>query len=235
MTEYNLATEEQDLMFISTPREVRMGESISRRLEEKIELYKDPIAAKRVHEIGEKLAAVCDRKDIVYRFRILDMEDVNAFALPGGVVYVSKGLLEKAGSDDELAGVVGHEIGHIVARHSVKKLQTGIGYAILRILTARSAAGVKVARGADLAFMQIMSGYSQQDELLADRLGARYAKRAGYNPEAMISFLERLREIERKSSIKRITYFKSHPPISERIGEVKQEIFGKREFVDYIN
>lgn len=234
-TEYNLATQEEDIIFISTHREVRMGEKISRRLEEKITLYKDPASLSRIQDIGEKLVGVCDRKGLVYRFRILDMEDVNAFALPGGIVYVSKGLLKKVDSDDELACVLGHEIGHIVARHSVKKLQASIGYTMLRILTAVSGVSGGVARGADLAFMQITSGYSQEDELLADRLGAKYAKRAGYNPEAMISFLKRLREMERKSPIKRRIYFRTHPPVSERIGAVKREIFGKRDFVDYIN
>ena len=234
-SEYNLGTREEDIIFISTASEVRMGERISRRIEENADLYRDPATGQRVQYIGNRLVEASERKDVVYRFRVLDLPDVNALALPGGFVYVTKGLLEEAESDDELACVLGHEIGHIVARHSVKKLQANVGYAALRLLTAQTEAGRRLGQGADLAFLQIMSGYSQQDELLADRLAARYAQAAGYNPEAMISFLERLQEIKRRAPIKKMVYFRTHPSVPERIGAVRLEIHGQRDYLEYIN
>lgn len=234
-SEYNLVTREEEFIYYSTDREVRIGESIAREIEKDYKFAEDPLLQNRVEVIGKKIVSVCDRKDVDYHFYVLDDEEVNAFALPGGFVYVNKGLLDKVSNDDELAGILGHEVGHVVARHAVKKLQAFMGYSLLRLLIAQTSGSSQAARGADLAFTQILLGYAREDELLADQLAARYAKLAGFNPDGMISFLQRLQEIDRKKPLRPISYGKTHPYIPDRIRVVKQELGEKISFEDYIN
>lgn len=234
-TEYNIATQQEETFYYSTDKEVQMGQSIAREVESRYKLADDPLIQKRIEDIGKKIASVCDRKEIDYYFKVLDEEEVNAVSLPGGFIYVNKGLVDKVDNDDELAAVLAHEVGHIVARHSIKKLQAMMGYSILRILTAAIPEGGKIGNAADLAFTEIMLGYSRDDELLADQLGSRYTKLAGYESRAMIDFLEKLQEINRKKPLQPKSYFKTHPYIPDRIRVVKQELGEKIEFKDYIN
>jgi MAF protein len=236
--EYNVATQREDMLIISTDQEVNMGNSLSRQVEKEYIVIQDPDSNKRLDAIGEKIAAVCDRKELIYRFRIIedkkDAEIVNAVSLPGGYVYVFKKLLKVAKSDDELAAVLGHEVGHIVARHSVKRLQAIWGYNIVSLLSIGTQ-NTDFARGAQLAYMQLLTGYSQKDELLADKLGARYTKRAGYNPQGMVLFLRELKKLDKKEKSQPLSYFKTHPYISQRVRATKEEIGEHISFDDFIN
>lgn len=236
-TEYNLVTKAEETYFYSTDKEVKMGQSIDRQIAQHYKEVDDPLMDHKVREIGKKIAAVCDRKDIDYHFRVIDEDDVNAVSLPGGYVYIFKGLVEKAASDDELAGVIAHEVGHIVARHSIKKLQAQQGFMMLRMLLAAAPSSTTAQAGnaADLAFTEIMLGYSREDELLADQLAARYSKLAGYDPKGTIRFLERLQDIHRKSPPRPYSYYKTHPYIPDRIRVVKEELGQRMSFDDYIN
>lgn len=234
-TEYNIVTGREETFYYSTDKEIQIGQSIVREVEKKYKLVDDPLVQKRVEDIGQKIVEACDRKDIDYHFKVLEDEEVNAVSLPGGFVYVNKGLIDKVANDDELACVLAHEVGHIVARHSIKKLQAIMGYSILRILTAGVPQTGQVGNAADLAFTEIMLGYAREDELLADRLASRYAKLAGYDPRGMITFLETLQEINRRKPLKPKTYFKTHPYVPDRIYVVKQELGEKIGFTDYIN
>jgi predicted Zn-dependent protease len=234
-TEYNLATQREEKYYYSTDKEVQMGFAINRRVEKELKFSGDPLEQKRVQDIGEKIAAVSDRKEIDYHFRVLDDDNVNAVSLPGGYIYVNSGLLNKISSDDELACVLAHEIGHIVARHSIKKLQAMQGYSILRVLVAAAPQSAEVGSAADAAFTQFLLGYGRQDELLADQLGARYAKLAGYDPEAMVAFLIKLQDMNRRMPARGPVYYKTHPYVPDRIRVVKQELGQQMEFDDYIN
>jgi len=236
-TEYNIVTGQEESYYYSTDREVTIGKSIVREVEKEYKLDEDPLIQKRVEDIGKKIVAVCDRKDIDYTFKVLDDDEINAVSLPGGFVYINKGLIDKVANDDELACVIAHEVGHIVARHSIKKLQAIQGYSILRLLIAVAPAtsGSGAGGAADIAFTELLLGYGRDDELLADQLASRYAKRAGYNPKAMIDFLERLQEINRRKPLRPKTYFKTHPYVPDRIRTVKQELGQKMDFEDYIN
>lgn len=234
-TTYNLATQQEELILISSEREVRMGKSIARQIENKFKLVEDVTIQNRVQKIGEKLADVCDRAEISYYFKVLDEEEVNAVSLPGGYIYINSGLIERVESDDELAAVIGHELGHITARHAVKRLQGSLGYLVLRVLIAGSKGSSQVSRGADLAFNELLLSYSREDELLADRLAVKYMRRAGFDPRAMLSFLEKLREVQREMPIRPKRLFSTHPYIPDRVRVVKEELFGKIEFEDYIN
>ncbi|MFA5114940.1 MAG: Maf family nucleotide pyrophosphatase [Candidatus Omnitrophota bacterium] len=234
-TEYNIATKKQEAYFYSTDKEVRMGESIARQVSRTYKLEEDPLLKQRVESIGRKIAAVCDRKDIDYHFYILQDKEINAVSLPGGYVYINSGLIEKVDNDDELAGVIAHEIGHIVARHSIKKLQAAMGYSVFRILVAAAPQSGGAGSAADIAFTELMLGYGREDELLADQLATRYMKRAGYDPHAMVTFLEKLQEDGRRKPLRPKSYFKTHPYVPDRIRVVKQEMGENIDFSDYIN
>ena len=161
-------------------------------------------------------------------------DDEHATALPGGYVYVNRGLIEKVKDDDELACVIAHEVGHIAARHQVKRLQTSLGYTLLQALAVGAKVDSRAIRGADIAATQLFLAYSRDDELQADRLGVRYAKRAGYDPKAMIRFLGKLDELEHEKPAPR-SYLRTHPYVSDRIRVVREETEGKMSFGDYMN
>jgi MAF protein len=234
-TEYNVATGEEEKYFYTTDREVAMGESISRAVEKEYKLIDDPLVLERVREIGKKIADVADRRDIKYSFKVLDDDEVNAVSLPGGFVYVNKGLIDRVSNDDELAGVIAHEVGHIVARHSIKKLQAIQGYSALRILLAVAPQSGATGVTADAAFTELLLGYSREDELLADQLGARYTQRAGFDPHGMIMFLTKLQELDRRKPLRPRSYFRTHPYVPDRIRVTRGEIGEAMSYVDYIN
>lgn len=235
--EYNLATKKEEHVFFSTASEVRLGRSLAEKIEEKFKICKDVKLQERIDRIGQQLVSVCGRKDITYSFIVLKEKEVNAFALPGGYVYVNKGAIEKTDSDDEVAAILAHEVAHITARHSIKRLQASIGYNILSMLALAATKDARFKRGADLAFSQIMLGYSREDEFLADRLAVKYVEEAGYDPEAVIIFMEKLKRIQKEMPLKPLmpSFVRTHPYLPERIAAAKQELFGKMDFNDYIN
>jgi predicted Zn-dependent protease len=238
-TSYNVATEQQETLFISTEREIALGASVAKRVEEEFPVVRDPELLQRLDRVSARIAAVADRKDLSYRFSIVEMpeqDEPNAFALPGGPVYATRALFELAKSDDELAAVLAHEVGHVVAKHTVKRLQGVIGLQLLQILAAGTgAADARTHRGMDLAFASLMLEYSQTDELQADRLSAKYLRLAGYDPKAAVTFMERLRDYTFKQPMRRHSYFRSHPYFSDRIRLLRQESQGTITFDDYIN
>ena len=236
--EYNTATGEEDIMLVSTEKEINMGRRIAEGLEDnpEITLDPDPIMTERVRKLGDRIARVSDRKEVNYNFSVIDEEDVNAFALPGGYIFVFKGLVEKVETDDELASVLAHEVAHIVARHSIKRLQGGFGYNILQILVvAAGGSGVRDVGSANAALGQLVMAYSREDEALADRMAVKYLEKAGFDPMAMVSFLEKMQEVHKESPIRPYSYYRSHPNLADRIRMVKQEIGGEINFTDYMN
>lgn len=245
-TEYNTATRKEEWIYHSTDQEVKIGQSVARQLEQVYKVTENAVFQKRVKAIGEKIANVCGRKELVYRFNVLEAreekdkkdidEEVNAMALPGGYIYCFKGLFTVANpTDDELAGVLAHEVGHVVAKHSLKKLQGSTVYTLLRILATQVPNAGDLGYGLDAAFFELMTGYSREDELLADRLGARYCRLAGYDPHGMITFLEKLQVINRKKPLRPFSYGKTHPYAPDRIRVVKEELGEEISFKDYIN
>ena len=143
--DYNPASGEDELILISEAHEVKMGRSLAKSVEEQFGLLNDNEMQARVDAIGQSIAGVCDRPDLTYSFRVLEGKELeeeqrhNAFALPGGYVYIFKEMAEDCESDAELASILGHEVGHIVAKHSIKKLQNSIGMAGLSILGGMTA------------------------------------------------------------------------------------------------
>lgn len=220
-TVYNPATERKEFIFITTPMEVSIGANAASQVSRDFKISKDLQKNNRVKEIGAKIAAVSDRKDLKYKFAVIDDETLNAFAIPGGYLYVNSGLVDKA-TDDELACVIGHEIGHIAARHVAKKLQTQIGYDVLMNIAARKSGVADLQKAASVTYNLVMLGYSRKDELLSDRLGVKYALKAGYDPYAMISFLKKLQDA--KDEQIGFVFLRSHPYTSDRIKMLQQQI-----------
>jgi len=235
--EYNTATGRQDIMFVSTEKEINIGRRIAEGIADNpdITLDPDPLMTERVRKVGQKIASVSDRKEVNYTFSVIDEDDVNAFALPGGYIFIFRGLVEKVDSDDELAAVLAHEIAHVVARHSVKRLQGGVGYTILQILMVATGTASQDARKIDAAFGQLIMSYSRKDEALADRIAIGYLKEAGFEPMAILDFLKKLQEVNRKAPVKQYRSYRSHPHIADRIRMVKQELIGEVDFTDYMN
>lgn len=238
-TSYNPGTSQQETLFISTEREIALGESVARKVEQEFTVIRDPKLLEQLDRVSARVAAVADRKDLSYRFTIVQMpeEDLpNAFALPGGPVYVTRSLFDLIKSDDELASVLSHEVGHVVAKHTVKRIQGAVGLQVLQILAAGTGAADATARqGMDLAFTSLLLEYSQADELQADHLSVKYMKAAGFNPTAAITFMERLRDYTFKQPTRQFSYFRTHPYFADRIRLLRQESEGKITFDDYIN
>ncbi|MBI3616170.1 MAG: M48 family metalloprotease [Candidatus Omnitrophica bacterium] len=235
-TSYNVATQQQESLMITTEREVRMGESISKRVEEEYHPLRDPELLARLDRIGQRIAAVADRKDLFYHFVLIEEKEPNAFALPGGIIYVTIGLVKMVRSDDELAAVLGHEMGHVAARHIVKRIQGALGLEVLQVLVIASrSSDPNLRAGTDLALASILTSYSQADELEADRLGIRYLKRAGFQPLAAIDFMTRLRDYTYKQPSHEFSYFRTHPYFADRIRVIRSEATGQIQFDDYIN
>jgi predicted Zn-dependent protease len=177
-TIYNPATGKKEIIFIDTSQEVAIGKNVAKEVLKRYKILKEEKTQKYVQRIGQKMAIVSDRHDVQYFFTVLDSEELNAFTLPGGGVYINKGLVDIL-NEDEIACVLGHEIGHVAARHAVKKIQGQIGYQLLvhialyEISKKDKKLAKSVAKGTNAIFGLILLGYSRQDELLADKLAIK--------------------------------------------------------------
>jgi len=220
----NPATGRKETLLIDTASEVSLGRDLDLAVQKKFKLFTDQALLARLNSVGNRIAVVSDRSDLRYHFRIIDDQSLNAFALPGGFIYVHKGIMEAA-ADDELACVLGHEIGHVAARHSVKRLQANLGYQLLIGIALGVTGRQYLGDALSIVFGAVDLGYSRKDEFLADRLAVRYAIRAGFNPFGMVTFFEKL---EKKARGFKLVFFSSHPPIKERIKNVKEEIAALR-------
>jgi len=205
------------LILISRNQEIEIGKEVAAELERRYGVWDDPEQTRRIERIGKSLVAVCERKDMPYTFKILnERKELNAMAAPGGFIYITRALLEALESDDEIAFVLGHEIGHVAGDHIRKQLSQAIaGSILLDILTGGSSRLVRI--GADIMFSLYQSGYSRQHERDADTRGVRYMKAAGYNPVAAITALKKL-GMERYKGL--VRWFGTHPDIPSRIQRI---------------
>ncbi|MFH1359693.1 MAG: Maf family nucleotide pyrophosphatase [Candidatus Omnitrophota bacterium] len=233
-TEYNLATQQQETYLYNTDKEIKIGENIAKQFAKEFEMSADTELNAKVARIGRRLTDICDRKELVYIFRVINEDKVNAVSLPGGFIYVFQGLIDHVETDDELASVMAHEIGHITARHAIKKLQSLYGYTFLKLLTIQTQSAA-LSQGLDAAFATAFTEYSLEDEFLADKLAVKYLQEAGYDPRAVVTFLAKLREIQQKEPSRPLSYWRTHPYITQRISAANQVLTGRLEFKDYIN
>lgn len=239
-TEYNAGSHSQDIMFNSTAKEVTMGQNLHKEIAHLMTISNNPADIERVNKTGSKIAEVCDRKEISYYFYVIEKDDEgrtdekNAFSTPGGYVYIYKSLLDLL-NDDELAFVLSHEVGHIVSRHAIKRLQAALGYNL--IIIASAAVPNKdpyFTQGVSIALATILSGYSQEDEFNADELGAKYTKEIGFDPSAGMEVMEKLYK-ENKKEIRTYSYFRTHPYTASRIRHIKEALHLPLSVEDLVN
>lgn len=233
-TEFNLATGREESLMYGTDKEVALGDKIAAQLEKQFGIVYDVNVNEKAQRALDRIVEVSDRKDLVFVIRILDDEMVNAVSLPGGYIYLFRGLVEKMETEEAFAGVIAHEVGHVTARHSIKRLQAAYAQMLLQG-AAIAAQDPDLAYGATAMFNMAFLEYSQQDEFEADRLAVKYMKKAGYDPRGVLRVLEILQETERRAGIRPKSYFRTHPHIPERIAMVRKEIRGYLEFRDYLN
>lgn len=192
----NPATGSSDMAFMSEDSEIKLGKQMHVQITRAMGVYDDYALQQYVQQLGEKLAKVSERPNLEWKFTVLDTDDVNAFATPGGFVYISRGILPYLANEAQLAAVLGHEIGHITARHSVERQSqstiAGVLSAAAVIFTGQPALGELT----NIAGAAVISGYGREAELEADSLGARYLAKTGYKPEAMIEVVSVLKDQE---------------------------------------
>ncbi|MCK9573698.1 MAG: M48 family metalloprotease [Candidatus Omnitrophica bacterium] len=238
-TEYNVGTHRQDIIFYSTEKEIAMGQVISKEVAKEMRISNNPHDIERINKIGKKIVEVCDRKEISYYFYVItgdekgDTEDKNAFSVPGGYIYVYKALLDDL-NDDELAFVLAHEIGHVVSRHVIKKLQAAMGYNLLILASGAASHDGQFTQGVSFALAQIMAAYSREDEFNADEIAVKYTHALGFDPKAGINVMEKLYK-ENKKRIYPISYFRTHPYTAQRIAHIKETLHLPLDVADYIN
>lgn len=218
-----------EVVVMTTAKEIEAGREEAKKIEEQIGLLTQHPAVDHVQAIGERLAEHSPRTDVPYSFHVVDMAEPNAFALPGGYVYVSRGLLVFANSEAELACVIGHEIGHVAARHAVQRatrtapiaLATGLPALAVGILSPRL--GRTVAGVGGLAGTALLAPYSRSQETEADGVGQKMAAAAGWDPGGMPSFLHTLAREEALSGGSKIPAFlRSHPSTPKRVEKTRK-------------
>lgn len=212
-----------DWVLMPESSEKEMGKNASERLEEQIGLYESDTLAQYVDNVGSRIAVYSERPNLEYNFRILDIFMINALALPGGYIYVTRGLLDEITSEAQLAGILAHEIAHVAAYHAIKRQQ----WSILSMLSAAAVATQTGGRGLGESLMaqqMAMRGYTRSSEDQADRLGMRYAAQAGYDPKGLIKFLQRLNEIHGEIPDRQIVMMRTHPFLTDRVESARADL-----------
>jgi len=227
--------ENQFTAFMSPAQEQQIGAQEHQKVLKQYGLYEDERLQKYVSEVGRRVTANTERSDVNYQFFLLDSPVVNAFALPGGYIYITRGIMSLARSEAEIASVLGHEAGHVTARHSAERysrgVATSIGASILSAAIDSSGVSQALGVGSDL----YLKSYSREQENQADALGIRYLDRAGYDPQAMTDFLLQLQassalesKIDEKSSrAPEASFFSTHPATAERVSRTRSEARGR--------
>lgn len=233
-TEFNVATGRQESLMYDTEKENKIGDAVALQLEQQFKICTEVDINERAQRVLDRLIAVSDRKEIFFTVKVIDDDQVNALSLPGGYIYIFKGLMDKVKSDDQLAGVIGHEMGHITAKHALKRLQSSYGYTLLQIASFGTQ-DIDAIQGVNALVTSLFFAYAQQDEFESDRLGVKYARAAGYDPNEIVKVMEILREEDQRAGPRQISYFRTHPYVNERIATINTAIQGKVGFKDYLN
>src|SRR6185503_6873838 len=207
--------------FYSLDKEVRLGRQLAAQVDQQGKFIDDPVVTEYVNRIGQNLALHSDAK-IPFTIKVLDSDDVNAFALPGGFLYVNKGAILAADSEAELAGVMAHEIGHVAARHGVEQASkaTLANYAMIPLIFMTGGLGYLAYQAAQIGVPLAFLKFGRGAEAEADKLGAQYLWAAGYDPNNFLTFFEKLEKKEKGKPGTLSKLFGTHPPTGDRISKV---------------
>src|SRR6266403_4142479 len=211
----------------SLEREIGLGKQLAQEVERSSKLIDDPIVTEYVNRVGQNLVRNSDAR-VPFTIKVIDSDEVNAFALPGGFFYVNSGLILRAQEESELAGVMAHEISHVTARHGTKNATKGelmqLASIPAMIFIPYSLAGYALYQGINLAIPLTFLKFSRDAEREADFLGLQYMYKAGYDPNSYVTFFERIQADEKRRPGTIPQFFSTHPPTPERIENTQKEI-----------
>jgi predicted Zn-dependent protease len=211
---------------VSTQQEVQMGQQEAQQVNAQLPMVQDAVINSYVNSLGNRIAKLTSRGDLQWQFQVVNSDVVNAFALPGGFVYVNRGVLDRASNMSEVAGVLGHEIEHVVRRHSVKQMEQAqsadVGVGILCALTGVCQSGLAQA-AIQVGGTAVFAKFSRTDEVQADEGGFNNVMRAGISPRGMYTFFQKLLAEEQQSGGgNAAAWFSDHPGTQDRIADIQR-------------
>jgi predicted Zn-dependent protease len=213
------------IQFYSIEREVAIGRQLAAEVDRSSKVINDPIVTEYINRVAQNVVLHSDSK-VPFTIKVIDSQEVNAFALPGGFLYVNRGLLEAAENEAEVAGVIAHEIAHVAARHGMEQASKGelFNYLSIPLIFLGGIGGYAIRQGLGLAVPLSFLKFSRGAEKEADRLGAQYMWASGYDPNALITFFEKLQAKNKKKPGTLSKLFSTHPMTGDRIDEVRELI-----------
>ncbi len=212
--------------FYSLENEIAIGKQLAQEVERQAKIVDDPVIAEYVNRVGQNLVRNSDAK-VPFTIKVLDSEEVNAFALPGGFFFVNSGLILKADNEAELAGVMAHEIAHVAARHGTRNATRGelAQIAMIPVMVMSGGwAGYAIYQGAHLAIPMGFLAFTRANEREADYLGLQYMYKAGYDPTSFVDFFEKIQTLEKRKPGTVAKVFSTHPMTDDRIKASQNEI-----------
>src|SRR5579872_7059149 len=211
--------------FYSLEKEIALGKQLAQEVERQAKIIDDPVIAEYVNRVGQNLVRNSDAK-VPFTIKVIDTEDVNAFALPGGFFFVNSGLILKADTEAELAGVMAHEIAHVAARHGTRQATRGqiAGLATIPLIFMGGWTGYGIYQAASVMVPVTFLHFSRAFESEADMLGLQYMYKCGYDPTAFVDFFEKIETLEKKKPGTMSKVFSTHPLTEDRIKAVQKDI-----------
>src|SRR5208337_3049019 len=222
--------------FYSLEKEISLGKQMAQEVERQAKIIDDPVIAEYVNRVGQNLVRNSDAK-VPFTIKVLDTEEVNAFALPGGFFFVNSGLILKADSEAELAGVMAHEIAHVACRHGTRQATKGdiAQIATIPLIFMGGWTGYAIRQGMGLAIPMGFLAFTRSMEREADYLGLQYMYKAGYDPTSFVDFFEKIQTMEKRKPGSVAKVFATHPMTDDRIAtsqkEIQQILVSKPEYV----
>ncbi len=211
--------------FYSIEKEIALGKQMAEEVEREARMLNDSAVSEYINRLGQNIVRNSDAR-VPFTIKVIDSDEVNAFALPGGFMFVNTGLVLKADNEAELAGVLAHEIAHVAARHGTKQATRGqlINYASIPLIFMGGWAGYAIRQAASLAIPVGFLQFSRGMETQADQLGLAYLYKTGYDPLAFVDFFERIETVEKKKPGVVAKMFSTHPMTADRIKRAQKEI-----------
>ena len=218
----NAVTGQEELMFFSDEKDVELGSKYAPQIEQALGgRFPDENLQDYLNRVGQRIARFCHRPDIAYYFTVVDQPGVNAFAVPGGHIFITRGLLEKLSTEAQLAAILGHEIGHVVARDTMAALSRQLGMTAIVAAAAVSDGGGDLTQAAGFISSVLTLQYSRDDEEAADLVGMLYMIQAGYDPQGAVQTMRVLQDLQ---TVRPIEFFSTHPNPENRILYLQERI-----------